>query len=72
MDCSAYLFEGQGSAGEQPECQPGAKGSQEGNRAPGEGRLPWSHLPLFAKLRGLGQRPNRTLCVMRISLVIPG
>ncbi len=72
MDCSDYLFEGQGSAGEQPECRSGAKGSQKGIRASGKGRLPWSHLPSFAKLRGLGQRPNPTLRVMPIGLVIPG
>jgi hypothetical protein len=36
MDCSDYLFEGQGSAGGQPECRSGAKGSQERNRLPAQ------------------------------------
>jgi len=39
MDGSVCPFEGQGPAGEQAEYQTDAKGFQDGNRAPGKGRL---------------------------------
>jgi hypothetical protein len=52
-----------------PSSPDGAIGSQEGNRAPGKGRFPWSHSPLFDKLRGLGQSPINAGA--RVTLVPP-
>ncbi len=51
-----------------PRSPDGAIGSQNGNRAPGKGRFPWSHSPRFDKLRGLVQSPiNARLRVVGVT-----